>query len=135
MLQKIEAALYRRGFENPDTRQLVRNQVLLTLAACLAALAGGWVIPQLLDFAAGTLLATWNFCSLASFVQRTLARKRAAVAGLLLRFYARLLFTGLALYALLVWAGSSAVALIAGLSTVVVTLFIWGASRMARKHV
>ena len=135
MLRKIEAGLYRRGFEHEDTRQVVRTQVLLTLAACLAAVATGWFWQAMFDFAAGTMLATWNFYSLALFVQRTLARNQGTVTGMLFRFYGRLIVTGLVLYALLVWAGSSAVALVAGLSTVVVTLFIWGASRMMRKHV
>ena len=132
---RIEAWLYRRGFEHEETRQVVRDQILLTLAACGLALVGGWLRRELFDFAAGALLVTWNFYSLTSFVQRILVKKQAPVMGMLIRFYGRLIVTGIALYALLVWAGSSAAALTAGLSTVVVILFVWGLSRMMGKHV
>lgn len=135
MTRRIEAWLFRHGFEDGPTRRMVLDQILLTLAACLAAVLGGWLWRGLADFAAGALLATWNFYSLASFVQRTLSRRRSAVAGMLLRFYGRLVATGFVLYALLAWAGASAAALVAGLSTVVVTLLIRGASRMMGKHV
>lgn len=132
---KIEAWLYRRGFEHEETRQVARDQITLTILACLLAAVGGWFRQEIFDFAAGAVLVTWNFYSLTLFVQRILVKKQANVLGMLLRFYGRLIVTGLALYALLVWAGSSATALIAGLSTVVVILFIWGLSRMMRKHV
>jgi len=134
-LQTIEAWLYRRGFAHAETRILVRNQLALTLLAVFAALAGGWAWPKLYDFGAGVLLATWNFYFLSKFVHRVLDKQRANVTGMLFRFYGRLILTGVALYALIAMAGSSVIALLAGLSTVVVTVLIWALSRVMGKNI
>lgn len=96
---------------------------------CLRPLRG-WALPKLYDFAAGALLATWNFYFLSGFVHRVLDKQRANVTGMLFRFYGRLILTGIALYALIALAGSSVIALLAGLSTVVVTVLIWALARM-----
>lgn len=130
ILTKIEGGLYRRGFEHAETRILVRNQLALTLVVAAAAVLGGWAWPGLFDVAAGAFLATWNFYFLSKFVHRVLDKQRANVTGMLFRFYGRLILTGVALYALIVMCGSSVVFLLAGLSTVVVTVLIWALARM-----
>ncbi|BBD09634.1 ATP synthase subunit I [Desulfovibrio ferrophilus] len=135
IIQKIEAGLYRRGFVHEETRILVRNQLALTLVVVLIGCIGGWAWPRLFDFAAGAVLASWNFYFLSKFVHRVLEKQQAAVTGMLFRFYGRLILTGVALYALIVMGGSSVIALLAGLSTVVVTVLIWAVTRMRGKNI
>jgi hypothetical protein len=85
------------------------------------------------SFAAGAVLVTLNFWSLADFGRRVTSSpdKAKAVASTLFRFYLRLGLTGAALYALLVWAGARPVALLAGGSIIVVNFLCWGAARIA----
>ncbi len=99
------------------------------------ALLGLWWVHELFDFLIGSLLATWNFYFLASFIQRVLGTGVSAVASMLIRFYVRIALTGFVLYLLLARTNASVPALIVGLSTVVITLIIWGASWMTRTHV
>ena len=135
--QRVETLLYKRGFKAPEIRQLVRNQLYILAVSCFAAVGLGWFSPEFLYFAMGTLLVTFNFYSLAKFVQQLVLFKstRKAVLELLLRFYGRLFLTGLILFVLIAWVGVSAVALLAGLSTVVVTIFLWGGSRFIGQKV
>jgi len=135
--QRVETLLYKRGFKAPEIRQLVRNQLYILAVSCFAAAGLGWFSPEFLYFAMGTLLVTFNFYSLAKFVQQLVLFKstRKAVLELLLRFYGRLFLTGLILFVLIAWVGVSAVALLAGLSTVVVTIFLWGGSRFIGQKV
>lgn len=132
-MEKIEGFLYRRGLTHEDTRHLVRNQIVLCAAVVALALAGGWQARWLYDVAAGALLMTLNFYLLAGFLQRVLLKQDGAVARQLLRFYGRLILTAAILVALVLWAGSSILALLLGLSTVVVTILIWGMSWMTGK--
>jgi hypothetical protein len=76
-------------------------------------------------FAAGALLATVNFFFLAKVIQEIVHVQRGAVAALLFGFYLRLILTGVALFLLIAWGEVSAVALLAGLTTVVVAIFVW----------
>jgi len=135
--QRVETFLYKRGFKAPEIRQLVRNQLYILAVSCFAAVGLGWFSPEFLYFAMGTLLVTFNFYSLAKFVQQLVLFKstRKAVVELLLRFYGRLFLSGLFLCVLIAWVGVSAVALLAGLSTVVVTIFLWGGSRFIGQKV
>lgn len=133
ILHRIESELYHRGFTHEGTRQMVRDQVALTGVAIALAFVLGWVFDGLFSLAAGAALATFNFWFLAKFVQRVILKKHGSVAGLLAQFYGRLFLTGLVLYGLLVPAEASAIGILVGLSTVVVTIFIWGVSRMMGK--
>jgi len=129
----VEGLLYRRGFAHEDTRVLVRNQILLTGAVSILALGLGWRWEWLLDIAAGALLMTFNLYLLADFLQHVLLKNDGAVGGQLIRFYVRLIVTGVVLAALIIWAQASILALLLGLSTVVVTILIWGIQRMTGK--
>ncbi|MDY7000249.1 MAG: ATP synthase subunit I [Thermodesulfobacteriota bacterium] len=135
--QRIETILYKRGFKAPEIRQLVRNQLYILVASSVAAAGLGWFLPAVLYFAMGVLLITFNFYSLAKFVQQLVFFKSTgkAIVELLLRFYGRLFLTGLILFVLIAWVGVSAAALLAGLSTVVVTIFLWGGSRFIGQKV
>ncbi len=128
--RRLEAALYRRGFESPTVRTLLINQVYIGVAVFLVSLlvtgAGRWAV----DFACGALLITVNFYLLARTVQRLIFMRKGAVIFLLLGFYFKLFLFGLALYLLIVYAHASVTALLAGLSTVVANIFLWGATQV-----
>lgn len=113
----------------------MRNQLLLALAAVILGCVGGWAWQPLLDFTAGAVLATWNFYFLSKFVHRVLEKNQVPLGGLLFQFYGRLILTGFALYALIALGKSSVIALLAGLSTVVVTVLIWAVTRMRGKNI
>lgn len=129
---KTEAGLFKRGFKSPEVRKIVRNQLYILCLSLITAAALGWISPIFLHFAAGVILITYNFYSLAKFVQQIVFFRSSgkAVFELLIRFYGRLIITGVALFALIVWAGVSVPALLAGLSTVIVTILFWGATQM-----
>lgn len=129
---KTEAGLFRRGFKAPEVRKIVRNQIYLMCLSLIAAAAFGWIEPVFFHFAAGALLITFNFYYLAKFVQQIVyfSGGRKAVIELLVRFYGRLILTGVALFALIVWADVSVTALVAGLSTVLMTILFWGVTQM-----
>jgi small-conductance mechanosensitive channel len=127
--EKVEAGLYRRGYTHPDVRQLVRNQFYLMVASLLLGGLLAPVLPAALHFAAGTVLISFNFFSLARFAQGLTRVKHGAVVALLARFYGRLILTGAVLFVLIVWANAPIVALLAGISTVVVNAVYWGITR------
>ncbi len=138
--QKIESFLRRRGFTHPDVRCLVRNQLYLAAGACVfAVMATGsalWahaLAPWAMAFAAGTLLITFNFWSLAKFGQHLVYMRKGAIMSLLIRFYFRLLLTGVALYGLIAYCNFSTIALLAGLSTVVANAIFWGVAGLRQK--
>jgi hypothetical protein len=130
--QKTEAGLFRRGFKLREVRVVVRNQLYLTALSLVGAAILGWVEPRVAHFAAGVALITFNFYYLAKFVQRLVHYKSSgtAVVELLVHFYGRLLLTGGAIFALIVWAGVWPPALLAGLSTVLLTIIVWGLTRL-----
>jgi hypothetical protein len=134
MNQKIESFLHRRGFTHPDVRSLVRNQLYLAAGTCLiAAVVSIGFAPWALGLAAGAVLVTFNFWSLAKFGQHLAYMRKGAVVSLLIRFYGRLILSGLALYGLIVWGQCSIYALLAGLSTVVVNAIFWGVAGFRQK--
>lgn len=124
----VDAKLYAKGFTTPEARTMIRNQCLTafaSLAVCVV-LSRFWLWP--ISFALGAALAAWNFYGLAKFVQNIIFVKyeKSAIINLLVRFYGRMLATGLCIFAFIQWNGSNATALVAGLSTTLVTLFVWG---------
>ena len=131
--KKVESFLHRRGFTHPDVRNLVRIQLYLVTGTCLfAAIAFGFA-PWALALAAGAVLATFNFWSLAKFGQHLAYMRKGAVVSLLIRFYGRMLLSGLVIYGLIVWGQCSIAALLAGLSTVVVSAIFWGVAGFRQK--
>ena len=120
---RVEAWLFGRGLVNQGARGLVKSQLYVALAGSAASLivAPWWG----LGFAAGAILATLNFFFLARVIQELVHVRKGAVSALLFGFYFRLILTGAALYLLIVWGEVSAVALLAGLTTVVVAIFMW----------
>lgn len=131
--RNLERALYRRGFSHPQVRQLMLVQIYLGLASTVLCFAVGGLTAWPLAFAAGALLATWNFYHLARFATTLLgaAYSRGMLVSLLARFYGRLLLTGAALFALLFWGELSISAMLAGLSSLVLSIFCWGVANLA----
>ena len=122
----IDRYLFRHGFRIEEVRGLVRNQICLMLAAFLllpACFLGTWP----LDVLAGAILGTLNFYALAKVIQGLIFLRQGSVSLLLFGFYARLGLTAAALYVLIVWCRSSVVALLVGLSLVLVNILIYGA--------
>jgi hypothetical protein len=133
--QRTEAALYRRGFASAEVRSLVGLQLLIALVSALGAVIASGFSNWGLSYGAGAVLVTMNFYQLALFVQQAVQARHGAVASLLLRFYGRLIVTGVVLYGLIVWAGANVAALVAGLSTVVATALYFGVRRIMGKNV
>jgi hypothetical protein len=129
----FDRLLARRGFVNPDIRMMVRNQILLAGASTLFCLAVLGFSTWAWSYGAGAVLVTLNFWSLAGFGSRITSQpnRTEAVLAALTRFYLRLGLTGAVLYALIVWAGARPVALLVGVSIIVVNFLCWGAARVA----
>lgn len=135
---RLDRWLLARGYVHPEVRELVRNQILLTALVLAATLPLSGVSTAAWSLAAGTVIISANFCSLARFGQRITGyeNKREAVMAVLARFYLRLAVSGVALFACIVWFGAQPLPLLAGISTVVVNFIVWGAMRHvgARTH-
>ena len=128
--RRLEAALYRRGVDSPAVRTLLLNQAYICLGGFLASLlltgAGRWAV----DFGVGAALISLNFFVLAGMIQRLIFMRKGAVVSLLVSFYFKLFLFGLALFVMIVYAHASVTALLAGLSTVVVNVGIWGGTQI-----
>ncbi|WP_462323970.1 ATP synthase subunit I [Desulfoplanes sp.] len=126
MTAVVDRYLYQHGFRIEGVRWLVRNQIVLTvLAVFLLPLCflGGWPV----DLLAGAVIGTLNFYALAKVIQGLVFLRQGSVQLLLFGFYARLGLTGVALYVLIAWCGASVVALLVGLSLVLVNILMYGA--------
>ena len=127
---KMESWLYKRGFEIPEVRQLISMQLALASVSILVVSIvtgfGSWATA----FTVAALLVTVNFYHLAKFVQKIVYVRKGAVLATLIRFYGRLILTGVVLYALIAWVHADVFALLAGVSTVVASSLLWGATRI-----
>jgi hypothetical protein len=130
---RLDRWLLRRGYVHPEVRELVRNQLVLTALVLAVCLPLSGVSTAAWSLAAGTVIISLNFCSLARFGQRITGyeNKREAVMAVLARFYLRLAVSGAALFACIVWFGALPLPLLAGITTVVVNFLVWGAWRYA----
>jgi len=140
--QRIEGFLYHKGYVLPEVRQMVRDQLLVNAAALVLALLW-WLEPGFIDLAVGATLMTVNLMGLARFAQGLVRRHMAEAAredapvgtgGLVAKqlawFYGRMILTGLVLVALFLFTEVSVFYLVAGLSTVVLTILFWGARQI-----
>ena len=122
--QRIELFLYKRGFEATQVREMMRNQVYVGFGTSVLALTAA---PQWgAAYVCGAARATFNFFSLARLIQRLVFLPQGAVTALLLSFYGRLLLSGFVLFALIAWAKVDPTALLAGISTIFLTVLTWG---------
>ncbi len=125
LIQRLDKALYRRGFRLEAVRQLVRNQILLAAVSGLVFAAATGFSKTSLGFLAGAGIITLNFYALARVAPGLVHLAKGATAPLLVQFYGRLILTGALLFMLIAWLHVSVVALLAGLSTVVVNALLW----------
>lgn len=137
MLQKsrhaIEKILRNRGFTSPNSRRIMANQLLLTIAALGVGILAFPVTLWPVSFALGAVLATVNFWWMAKSVRWSVSQRFSPAlalvyfGGFLLRFTG----TGVLLYILLVQLSLPLVPHVAGLSSVVLCLMITAFSRTA----
>jgi len=134
---RIERTLYQRGFTVAGVRQLLRTQLYLLVAACLVGLSAPVFGVWPLSFAAGAVIMSYNLYSIASFIQRAVyfKYKKQLLVSLLVRLYGRLLLTGLAIVVLILWSKASVPGLLAGLSTVVAAILVWGCAQIFAQKV
>ncbi|SDN43161.1 ATP synthase I chain [Desulfonauticus submarinus] len=130
--KKIEKFLYSRGFQIEGTRILMRNQIYFSILGCFIAIILGYS-TWALDFIIGVLLGSFNFYFLAKFVQEIIHIKKGALAALLFHFYLRLAVTGLILFYVIVYFKVNIVALLGGLSIVIVNVLFYGLNLVGEK--
>ncbi len=134
IIERIDGALWRRGFIQPAVRCVMRNIlcVSLTLVACGFALLpftceGVWI-------ALASILTSWNFYDIARFVQKIMPAsipiedgRSTAVAAIvkkrvLLRSQIRLFLSAVFIYVALVVFHASPFSLAAGFSVSVIVI-------------
>ncbi len=130
--RKIEGFFYKRGLDVPEIRILMRNQFYLTGLGIAISLIFG-LTSWAFEFIVGALLGCVNFYALAKIIQQLIFVRRRAIASLLGSFYFRLLFTGIVLYVVIVFFKANIVALLSGLSIVIINILIFGATLVGQK--
>lgn len=131
---KIDTFLAHRGFYLEDVRLLVRNQLYIVGLGLLGMVLSG-MHPWAMALFAGIVLVSVNFWLLAKGLQGIVQAREGAIAVSLVRFYVRMILTGAILFGLIVWAGTPVPALLAGLSTVMISILCWGIFRFQRQKV
>lgn len=131
MREQLDRLLAQAGFHHPDGRALVRDQIVMAFVTSLTALTLSGLADWGLAYACGALLITVNFWWLVRFAQGLLSSTAGAVGGAFFRFFVRLGITGAGLYAMIVAAGWPVWAILTGMSTVMVTILVWGALKRA----
>ena len=127
----VEKRLFARGFRTAGVRRILAGQLLLAAVFLGAGLSLLWLSAWPMAFALGALLAAQNLWWLARSTQWCLGRAFTPGLALVhyLLFLGRFALTGVALYVLLIWLRTPVIPLLAGLSTVVVSLMAWGFAR------
>lgn len=121
--RKIEKYLYKKNFKVEGVRKLVRNQIYLTFLGIVGILP----FPEWrLDFSIGALLGLFNFYFLAKLIQELVFLKKGAITALLFQFYLRLFLTGLVLFWAIVYLKVDIIALLVGLSIVLINIILFG---------
>ena len=125
----IEKALFNKGIVSEAVRQVMVLQIMVCAACLVAGLAALYWTAWPLSFGVGCALITLNFYFMSRLVTQLVGLEYSGklLFSLLISLFSRLLLTGLALFVLLYWWKIPVVPLVAGLSTVVVTIFIRGA--------
>ncbi len=137
MGERIEKHLYAKGFRLPEIRAILKAQLLLCGTSALVGVSTVWLTLWPLSFAVGVILATFSFYSLARFIQQVILRTytRQMLLGLLFRFYARLMLTGLILFGLIIKLRVPSSALVAGFATCMATMLVGILFRRAERKI
>lgn len=131
MRKRLDNLLLRAGFHHVEGRALMRDQIVMAFWTSLAALSlselGEWGVA----YACGAVLVTVNFWWMVRFAQGLLSSTAGAVGGAFFGYFVRLGVTGASLYVMIVAAGWPVWAVLAGMSTVMVTILVWGVLKRA----
>ncbi|MUM77416.1 hypothetical protein GKC30_07220 [Pseudodesulfovibrio sp. F-1] len=132
--QRVERLLVKSGFDRPDVRILVRNQIYVSLGTSLVivlvTLASRWSLA----FAAGAVLALVNFWALARVVEMLIRTQEGGPQKMFVIFVVKMTLSGLALYWLIGVERVPHWGLITGLGTVVINVAATGLSQVGRKR-
>lgn len=133
----VERRLYGLGFTLPFARSLLCTQMGISGVALLAGLVLLWYSVWPLTFGAGAVLATFSLWQISRSAQAFAHQQFSTSLGLRLfiGFTARLLLIGIALFILMVQLRAPVVPLLLGLTSTVVSILLWGVSRISRKTV
>lgn len=126
MIRSLDRFLAARGFDNPDTRRLVRIEILTVAASALAAVLFTGFSAWGFSCAAGAGLMLFNFWHLAKAAKQLVLVRKGGATSLVLRFYGRLILTGVLVVVLVGWLDAPVTGLLTGLSTVLVGAAVWG---------
>ena len=105
-------------------------QILLTLAATTISCVTFWLSLWPVAFSAGAIVVTCNLLWLAMAVQWCTEQKYTKKLALIhfLLFIFRFSLLALVLYVLIAWLHMPVLPLVAGLSSVIISLVLWGLS-------
>lgn len=126
IIQSLDRFLAARGFDNPDTRRLMRIEILTVAASALAAVLFSGFSAWGFSCAAGAGLILFSFWHLAKAVKQLVFVRKGGVTSIVLRFYGRLILTGVLVVVLVGWLDAPVTGLLTGLSTVLVGAAVWG---------
>ena len=133
MNQRLERLLVRSGFNKPDVRIIVRNQIYVSLGSSLVIMLATLFSRWSLAYLAGAMLALVNFWTLARVVQELVHDRNKGPYLLFVIFMGKMTLSGLALWWLIGVERVPHWGLIAGLGTVVVNITATGLSQMRKK--
>ncbi len=127
---RIDLFFYKRGAHAPELLFLLRAQIFITAASLLLGLALLWRGSWLLFFALGSALALFNFWGLANFSIKLLGSGARFNGIIALRQFFSFVFRFLLTAAILLFFKNSIIPLVAGLSSFMLVVTIWGLTRL-----
>lgn len=134
--QKIERFLYKKGFTEAPLRAIILAQLALLAVTFTAGIILLYFSAWLLWFFLGAALLAFNFWSMSRFLLEQLpgGYSRAFLRGQLIRFFGRILLTGIVLAAAITFGASIAALCLGLLSCLAVTGIIAVARLSGRAH-
>lgn len=133
MNQGLERLLVWSGFERPDVRIVVRNQIYVSLGTSLVIMLVTFFSRWSFAYLAGAVLALINFWTLARVVQSLVHDRNKGPYLLFIIFMGKMTLSGLVLWWLIGVERVPHWGLIAGLGTVVVNITATGLIQMGKK--
>ena len=133
----VERRLYGMGFVFPLVRYLLSIQIIISGFALAAGIALLWYSGWLMAFGAGAAITTFSLWQISRSAQAFVQLQYSASLRLrqFFGFSVRLLLIGIVLFVLIVWFKTPLVPLLLGLTSTVVSILLWGVSRLSRKTV
>ena len=131
--QKLERFLVKNGFEQTDTRIVIRNQIYVSLGTSLVIVLITLFSRWSLAYAAGALLALFNFWTLTRILRNVAHGEKKSTFVLSLIFMVKMTLRGLALYWLIGVERVPHWGLISGIGTVPVNLTVTGLMQAGNK--